>query len=788
MDITAKKAGKKKDPPVELNFSINGGFYQEELSIELSSTAAKIYYTTDGSKPNRYSSSYKRPIQIKETTALRAIAYLGKRKSKVFTHTYFINEPGTSFPIVSLAIDPSALFDSETGLYVQGPNAIDSLWKKDGANFWSKREVLMNTEIFEADGSSIFNSVSGFRLFGGMSRLFPQKSMTIVARDHYGKKRIRHRIFGKEGLKEFKFLVLRNSGSDWGKSHFRDLLMTGLVEDWDIEKQDARPAHVYLNGQYWGIYNIREKVNRYFLESHTDLHKDSVDLLEHRYSLKRGSRKHYLSMIRYLKKNNLAEDDKYAYLNSMMEIDNFMNYQIAQIYFDNRDAGGNIKFWRPQTENGRWRWILYDTDWGFGLHDSEAYRYNSLAFHTKKGGPSWPNPPWSTLILRKLMDNKSFADQFVNRFCDHLNTTFSSERVLTHIDRHYNRLKPEIERHLDRWRLRSKLWNTHIRRMQTFARRRPEFVQMHIMERFNTGNLAELQIESTSGGRTIINNYVTIEKETFKGQYFENIPIQIKVVPNFGHRFSHWEGMGPDEKSRSLTLRLDPDKALRLRAVFEPYQHPLAGQVIINEISCNNKESGDWIELYNNSDQTVDLSNWIFTDTKNDYQIPAIKIPAKDYYILSQEQAKFQKIFPKQVHLAGDFDFGLHKRREHLGLYTPDGAAVDSVSYELPPLDSAFTLSLLLPWLDNGDLENWEIKKGNGTPESANPYYLESRIRSEQELWLRVGLGMGFLLSCCIAIWMRKYLRKPKVVVVTQKRTSENPEDDLTPPQGPPSL
>ena len=106
-----------------------------------------------------------------------------------------------------------------------------------------------------------------------------------------------------------------------------------------------------------------------------------------------------------------------------------MDYKIAQIYFDNQDAGGNIKYWRPQTPSGRWRWVLYDTDWGFGLHDEKAYNNNSLAFHTATGGPAWPNPEWSTFILRNLLKNEEFQNQFINRFCDAMNTSFIKIRV-----------------------------------------------------------------------------------------------------------------------------------------------------------------------------------------------------------------------------------------------------------------------------------------------------------------------------------------------------------------------
>ncbi|MEM1318766.1 MAG: CotH kinase family protein [Bacteroidota bacterium] len=785
---TAKLPSKKKEiPPVELNFSIEGGFYHESLQIELFSPGAKIYYSLDGTKPNGYATKYRGPIQIDKTTVIRAIAYLGKRKSKIIARTYFIDEPTSTIPVVSIGITPSVLFDPEFGLYVQGPNAIDSLWTKDGANFWSKREVKVNSEIYLSDGECVFNSESGFRLFGGMSRLFPQKSMTLVARDDYGKKRIRHRFFGKQGLKKFKFLVLRNSGSDWGKSHFRDAMMTGLLEDWNMEKQDCQPAHIYLNGQYWGIYNIREKINRYFLADHHDIDKDSIDLMEHRYSLKRGSRRHYLSMLRYLKKNSMAEDNKLAYLNSLMDIDNFLDYQIAQIYFDNRDAGGNIRFWRPQIPQGRWRWILYDTDWGFGLHDPRAYTYNSFAFHTKADGPSWPNPPWSTFILRNLLENKALQHKFINRFSDYMNTTFAAERVVEHIDFHYNRLKPEMPRQLKRWRLSKKTWERHVRQMRTFARQRAKYVRMHLMERFDTGREAELQAIASTGGRIVINENVDVRRESFKGQYFENIPIHIKAIPNFGYRFSHWGGMEEREEARELSLRLNPDKPLRIQAIFVPYEHPLAGQVMINEISANDKKTGDWIELYNKSKETVDLSNWIITDNKNEYRLPRAKISPKGYYILCQDTTAFSEQFPDKYHRLGNLGFGLNKRKEQLGLFTPDGAAVDSFSYNILPTDSTFTFSLLLPHLDNSDFENWEINFGQGTPESANPFYLESSIRAEQELWMRVGIGIGLLLSCFLVLHMRRRWQSkvPAPVIVASpppptlpESASESPEEN----------
>ena len=676
-------------------------------------------------------------------------------RSKIVGQTFFINEPQTTFPVLSIGITSSILFDPETGLYVKGPNANDSIWKLEGANFWSRKEVKINTELFEANGEQKFNSETGFRLFGGMSRLFPQKSMTIIARDHYGKKRIRYPVFGKKGLNKYKFLVLRNSGSDWGRSHFRDALMSSLLDGWDIEKQEYRPAHLYLNGDYWGIYNIREKVNRYFIADHAEVDKDSIDLIEHRMTLKRGSTRHYRKMLNFLSTNSLSDPQNYAYIQSQMDVENFMNYQIAQIYFDNSDAGGNIKFWRPQKPDGRWRWIMYDTDWGFGLHSASAYKSNSLAFHTEAEGPSWPNPPWSTFLLRKLLENPEFEAQFVTRFADHLNSSFNSTKVIQKIDEFYAILLPEMPRHLERWNLKEGAWNYHVDVMRKFALNRPYHVRMHLMEKFKTGRLIEVNASTTEGGQILINDLVKITADGFSGKYFENYPIHLKAIPSFGHRFSHWEGIEIGNELEA-TIDLKNEIALNIKAVFEPYSHPYAGTVVINEISANNNNSGDWVELYNFSKQPVNLKNWYFTDSKHFFRLPDVTIEGRNYIILCQDLVKFQKEFPAHYGAIGDFEFGLNKRFESLGLFSNDGAFIDSVSYDLAPVDSTFTLSLMLPYLDNSDIENWEMRFGKGTPSSANPYYLESRIKAEQEIWVRVGTGMGLLLCCLFLLKIKR--------------------------------
>ena len=747
---------RENNPFTAITFAPEGGFYSDSQTVELFAEGAKIYVTTDGSMPRKiYAHRYKKPISVTKTTVIRAIAVRPDEKAYPVSHTYFINEPSSDFPVVSLAVTPDLLFNQEKGLFVQGENAIDSIWKKPGANFWSRKEVAINTEIYEPDSICYVRQQTGMRLFGGMSRLFPQKSLTLVSRSRYGKKRIKHEIFGRAGLKKYKYLVLRNSGSDFGKSHFRDAFMTGLLKDWDIETQDARPAQVYINGEYWGIYNIREKINRYFIKDHFGIDKDSIDLMEHRLSLKRGSSKHYVRTLKYMLDNSLADPRHYAYINSRIDVDNFMDYQIAQIFFDNQDAGGNIRYWKPQTQGGKWRWILYDTDWGFGLHDKNAYKNNSIEFHTKPDGRRWPNPAWSTFILRKLLENSEFKRAFINRFADRLNTTFSKENIAAEIDFHQNRLEPEIKRHLKRWRRSEKVWRNQIEIMRTFGEKRQAYMRQHLREKFNLGESNMLSLSAVPGGKIVLNENVKIKAEKdFRGWYFADVPVKIEAKPRLGYRFVGWEGAEEFADERELTITLS-QKHTKLRAVFEKYDHPLAGKIIINEINSNNKKAGDWVEIYNYSDQNINLEGWTFADSKNKFTVPAVTLPPKDYMILCEHESRFAQSYPQAYRFFGDLGFGLSKRAEHLALFDETGAWVDSVAYVLPPTDSVFTFNLLLPHLNNSDQENWEMLNGLGTPCAANPYYLESKLQAERELWMQIGGALGIIILCVLLLFFR---------------------------------
>lgn len=727
---------------MSVRFSKDAGVYNDAIrvSLEASIKDAKIYYTTDGTQPNTTKERYRKPISLRKNTVLQVVAYANGKKSKVFTRSYFFDEK-TDFALVSLVVEPFVLFDPEKGWFNMGPNA-DTTDPYVGANFWSRKEEPAHIEIFESDGKLIFSDRIGVRLFGGMSRLFPQKSFAVSTRTVYGDRRIKYPIFPEKNITKYKHLVLRNAGSDFPKAHFRDAFMTSLMDGVDIEKQAHRPALLFINGDYWGIYFIREKINKYFVAHNCGVDKDSIDLIEHRMSVKQGDSKHYQAMLNFMAKNDLGKKENYDYIKTQMDVENFMTYQIAQIFFDNQDAGGNIKFWRPRTADGRWRWILYDTDWGFGLQEPNAARNNSLAFHTEANGPEWPNPPWSTFILRNLLENKEFEQDFILRFSDYLNTIFEPNFTTTRIDSFYNMMLPEISRHHERWELNRNIWENHIRRMKIFAKDRPNQMRRFLKQKFKLGDLARLEIAKFEGGEVALNRHISLVNEAFSGLYFQNSTIKLQAIADYGYQFSHWEGLDGVLTDKEILVDLKSNNTIK--PIFKKIEKQAKLRVIINEISSNDEEAEDWIELYNPENKPVNLKGWTLKDNKqNEFRFPAVSIAPKQYLVVCRDTSAFKLAFPEVFNIVGNFRFGINKTAEDLVVRTPTQTQIDSISYDLEVIDSTYTLALRDFVLDNADGTSWDVVMNTGTPGRKNktPAFKTTSTRK----WLPWMVGGGLL-------------------------------------------
>jgi hypothetical protein len=464
-----------------------GGSYSApiNLAIKPQSHAAVIRYTLDGSEPGNESQVYSSPIQISKTTVVKAKAFDDNMlPSPTVTYTYFINDTHT-LPVISISTSPDNFWNPRDGLYVKGYGA-SSVFPYVGANYWKDIEKPIHFELYETDGKLAFSTDAGIKIFGSYSRAMDQKSFSIYARDKYGDDEMNYKFFPDKDISSFKSILLRTSGQDAAFTRIRDAMVHKLVIDTDVDAQAYRPSVVYINGQYWGIYNMREKISPYYLESNHGANPDKVDILEANGRIKAGDKADYKALVDFVSKNDMRVARNYEYVKSQMDVQEFMDYEITEIYCANTDTG-NIKFWRDKSTGQKWRWILFDTDWGFLDVDHNTLEYVTNPIGTGIG------KRFSTALMFNLLKNDSFRDEFISRLAYHLNNTFESSRVIAVIDEMVKAIEPEMPRCLERWGGTMEGWKKRVEVLRSFARNRPAILVRYIQQKFHLSS-SQMQI------------------------------------------------------------------------------------------------------------------------------------------------------------------------------------------------------------------------------------------------------------------------------------------------------
>lgn len=694
--------------PVQL--SKTDYFYPSAISVELTAGESEIYYTLDGSDPDESSTLYTGKIDIDSTTTIKAISHKdGYLPGPMLFHTYFINE-NTDLPVVSLTSDPYNLFDPDSGIYT---------------NYTMNWERPAHIEFFEDDKSQGFSENCGIEISGGQSSQWDQKSITIKFKNDYGISELEYLLFPDFDVTTFKGFVLRNAGNDWQFTHMRDALMQTLVKDLDIDYLEYRPATSFINGEYWGIYNIREKINEYYLANRHGVDPDNVDLLENNMKVLQGDSQAYQQLIDYISTNDMTTAAAYAYIDSAIDLNECILYFAAQAYYDNLDwPGTNIKFWRERSASGQWHWILCGLEFGFGLYEHGAWE-DHLSFMFSPVETRYSNPPWATLLQRKLIENPTFKNRFINQIADLLNTNFKSERVVQIINTLADHISGEITRHRNRWGLNGE----SIDSLTTFAQDRPAYLRDHVRNFFDCGNNASLTIDASAGGSVQLN---TLKLESsdlpFSGTYFEGNEIHLSAIPEPGFIFAGWSG---SLTSQDASLNLSGMGTINLVVSFS-VDTVSAKDIVINEINYNSSDkfdSGDWIELFNKSNTNIDLSNWAFSDSdpNKKFVLPEGTIlEAGKYLVLVNDDSSFTSRFPYVNNYLGELAFGLNGSGEFIKLTDSMGEVIDSLTYDdeapwpLEPDGNGATLELINPKFDNSLGANWRAALVHGSPGKEN--------------------------------------------------------------------
>lgn len=449
----------------------------ETLSVVLEGEG-KIYYTTDCTAPTAESTLYTGPITLSKTTVIRAFSVAeGKTDSDVLDVTYIINE-NHSLPVASLVTEPDNLWDYYEGIYVEGPGA-SSKFPYTGANFWKKWEKEATVSLYEMDGTG-FTSPCGIRIFGAYSRALPMKSFSCFFRGTYGANQLNYRLFGEEGLDVYEAFIFRNAGQDFDGARMRDPLLSELASTaMYMPCQKNRPVILYLNGEFWGIYYIREKINENFIAGNYNVAPEDVVL-----DVSHGSTTEYKEFLSYVKKHKLSDPEAYAYVESQMDIDQYIDYIIMQIYIGNLD-NGNIRFFK--AGDGKWTWLMYDVD------QSTFYVKNdTVAEHLNPKGTG-TNDWFSTELINGLLKNQGFKDKFLSRFAWQIENVWNYERVNAAIDRYYEAILPDKERDCKKWDLSYSTWKWAVGYLRDFFEEREGYVVEDIQDWFK---LTDAQMEA----------------------------------------------------------------------------------------------------------------------------------------------------------------------------------------------------------------------------------------------------------------------------------------------------
>jgi len=605
----------KNEYPFELGQVPSETFFTKSFQSFQYATALTIVDRTN--EPNDISmisstydadpSYYIPDFNIFKGTVVRAKAYKpGALNSSIVTESYFVSPEGADrfeIPVISLSLDEDKFFDYNDGIYVAGADfdnwrlenpEIPALFNSD-SNYDRSGEATEKIGHFNyfVNGSEVLSQQVGIRISGGGTRAFQNKSLRLNARSELGASTFNYPFFPNESFSGFKRLVLRNSGNDFFNTYYKDAFTHALIRKTGLDNQIYQPSVVFLNGEYWGMLNIRERLDRHYFERKYGIAEADIEILADGYVIDEGSGAHFQALYSYLQNNSLEQADKFSYINTQMDVENFRDYFITNIYVQNTDwPGWNTLFWRKNTAtyepdapygtDGRWRTAIKDTDAGFSLM-LDINDHNTLEFATALGGPIWPNPEWSTLILRRLLENENFKLSFINRFADMINTYFLPERVIGMSNDFAAVIEPEIAGQYNRWAAPSGFswWLESQNVIETFAMDRPVFQREHIRAKFGIeGDItATLNVNDDSQGYVKINT-IEITSETpgvaetpypWTGVYFKNIPVTVKAIPLPGYAFSNWSG---DSSSTNAEITITNISDFNVTANFVISEEP----------------------------------------------------------------------------------------------------------------------------------------------------------------------------------------------------------------------
>lgn len=533
-------------------FSHVSGSSNVPFQLNLSSPVKTdtIRYTLNSKSPTKLDPAYVTPINISKTTVVRARAsQYGWYNSDISSQIYFYNATH-ALPVLAIITDSLNLFDAVTGIYTHP--------KEDGPS-WEKFCQIK----FLENGILQTESNAGIRIQGSSSVTMSKKSFRLFFRDEYGKDHISYPFFGTNNIGKFKKLVLKPGYDDditfesnKTGTLLRDALSIELYKRIGGMPQQSRWASLYLNNQYWGIYDIRESIDEHFIEDHTGYKNfDLIRFVNDSSELKYGTKIKWNDMYSFVTNSDFTNDQNFTQIEKQIDMNEFISLlsfvQCTQYY----SWCWGVSMFCKDTINEKWHFSIWDTDRAYTNEDWNGF------IEAESNSSNY----WANRFPRRFMKNSEFNRRYVNRICDLYNSTFYPDNAITVLDSIYNIIKPEMAKELSRWNPSNNDWEANVEAVRNFLRNRPEILKQQIRERFALSNTNNISLNVSGNGHIKI-NLLNVRSYPWSGDYFENNNIDLEAIPDEGYHFTGWSGYS---ESNSPRITVNPTDGANYIATFE---------------------------------------------------------------------------------------------------------------------------------------------------------------------------------------------------------------------------
>lgn len=659
------------------DISLVGGIYANSVSFPIinhSTQGGIIRYTINGDDPDGSSPVASGPITISSNTVLKVRCFpngSNRLASPIEAETFLINENST-IPIVSLTIDQDDLL---------GPNGIFDNWWTD----WKRPCVI---EYFNPDGSKQFESKASVKPDGGAggSRSNPQHSVTVEsANTTFGTgENIHYPLFPeKPYVDDIQAIYIRNGSNFWNQYHQRDATFMRVMRKSHVNSQAYRPANVFLNGQYFGVYELREKANETYFNENYGNHVDSLDLLSVSYwygsvlRTVKGSDSSFFNMVNFITTADKTNPSYLSQCDKRLDLKNYTDYIAAELWYGNTDwIYNNMKIARTRTTDNKWRFFLQDLEWGLGGWTN----YNDNMFDWFEFS-NQPNPYYE--IHSNLMMDSTYRNHFINRYADLMNTTLHQNTYTPIINQLYEELLPEMPRHFAYWTgdvaggMNTYTYNKNV--IQGQFNNRNTAVRNQMLNYYNLHNTVNLTLSTIPANAGYIKISTIIpDSLPWTGVYFHGNPVTITAVANPGFTFNHWENNInlPSTLLSDASVSVDIATDDYFTAVFSG--SPTNTSLTISEINYRpdaSLDGGNWIELHNFGNSELNLTGWTLKsdDFYNAYSFSdGVKIPSGGYLVVAQDTQLFHAIYPTVTNVVGNLRFGFENNMDSIYIFRPN--------------------------------------------------------------------------------------------------------------------